>query len=105
MSIGPLGIVPSAAGTPLSQTKGAELDRTQGEVGAQGRQVYHDRKAEAASGIGEPDGENHEADQRAADGRRPWEDPPEPENKSGSTRSKQSKDPTQQSGNLLDLTG
>ena len=32
------------------------------------------RKAEAAAGVGEPDGEDHETAERDADGRRPWEE-------------------------------
>ena len=100
--IGPIG---TAAGTPLAQSKGAESDRAQEEVGAQGRQVYHERKAASAAGVGQPDGEDHETDQRRADGRRPWEDPPEPKKNAGPPNARQSKDPSQQSGNLLDLTG
>ena len=93
MSIGPLGITASAAGSPLAQTKGAEVERAQGEVGAQRRQVYHDSKAEAADGVGQPDGEDHEAAQRDADGRRPWEEPPEAAENAGSPGTRQSKDP------------
>jgi hypothetical protein len=103
MSIGPLGITASAAGTPHAQAKGTEVDRAREEVGAQLRIVYHDRKAEAADGVGEPDGEDHEADQRDGDGRRPWEDYPEPE--AASPDARKSKDASHQSGNLLDLTG
>ena len=105
MSIGPAGIAASAAGSPLAQTKGTEALRTQEEVGAQSRRVYHDEKAEAAAGVGEPDGEDHETAQRDGDGRRPWEDQPELEQNPGSPSTRQSKDPSQQSGNLLDLTG
>ena len=83
MNINPLAST-SAAGSPLAQTKGAALERAQEEVGAEQRRLYHDRKAEAAAGVGEPDGEDHQTAQRDADGRRPWEEPHE-------------------SGNLLDL--
>jgi hypothetical protein len=105
MSIGPLGTVVGAAGSPLAQMKGAETGRLQEEVGAQGRRVYHGRKAEAAENVGQPDGEDHETAQRDADGRRPWEDQPEPENDAHSPVARQSKDPSEQCGNLLDLTG
>ena len=105
MNIGPINIAASVAGTPLSQAKGAEVDRAQEEAGAHRRQVYHDRKAEAAAGVGEPDGEDHETEQRDGDGRRPWEDQPEPEAVPDSLNSRQSEDPLEQSGNLLDLTG
>jgi hypothetical protein len=104
MSIGPLGAA-SAAGSPLAQTKGAEVERAQQEVGAQRRRVYHGRQAEAAAGVGEPDGEDHETAERDADGRRPWEDQPEPPDNGAVPDTTQSKDPSQQSGNLLDLTG
>jgi hypothetical protein len=104
MSIGPLTPA-SAAGSPLAQTKGADVERAQEEVGARRRRVYHERKAEAAAGVGEPDGEDHEAAERDADGRRPWEDRPEAEPGDSPPIARQSKDPSQQSGNLLDMTG
>jgi hypothetical protein len=105
MSIGPVGIVASAAGSPLAQTKGAELDRAQEAVGATGRRVYHEKKAAAAGGVGEPDGEDHQPAERDGDGRRPWEDQPEANNITDTPRRRQSKDPSQQSGNMLDVTG
>lgn len=105
MSIGPLQITASAAGSPLAQTKGADAERAQKAVGAQRRQVYHEEQAEAAAGVGEPDGEDHDTHDRTADGRRPWEDHPEPERSAAKPSVRQSKDPSQQSGNLLDLTG
>jgi hypothetical protein len=104
MSIGPLGAMTSVAGTPLAQTAGSELERSHGEVGAQRRQVYYDGKAEAAAGVGQPDGEDHETDQRGADGRRPWEEPPT-SLADVLQNSPRSVDPSRQSGNLLDLDG
>jgi hypothetical protein len=105
MSIGPLGIAASTAGVPLAQTKGSAVDRAQEAVGAERRRVYHEQKAAAAAGVGEPDGDNHETTDRDADGRRPWEEPPEAEPQAAAPDTRQSKDPSQQSGNLLDLTG
>jgi len=105
MSIGPLDIAASVAGTPLSLKKGSAVERLQREVGAQQRKVYHNEKAEAASGVGEPDGENHETAERGSDGRRPLGNTPEREEIEVSRDAPQSKDPSQQSGNLLDLTG
>jgi hypothetical protein len=105
MSIGPLGAAAGTAGSPLAQMQGPDVERAQEEVGAQRRQVYHGRKAEAAAGVGEPDGEDHETHDRGADGRRPWEEQPEPEADAGPPDLRQSKDPSEQSGNLLDLTG
>ena len=110
MSVGPLGgLAGSAAGSPLSQTSGSEAQRAQQETGAQQRQVYTEKKAESAAGIGETDGEDHETAERDADGRRLLEEPPEPKEEASEDKpeheSRQSKDPTGKSGNLLDLTG
>ena len=93
------------AGTPLAQATGSEVERAHGEVGAQRRRVYHERKAEAAAGVGEPDGEDHETGERGADGRRPWEEQPVSEATDASQDTPRSVDPSRQSGNLLDLDG
>ena len=66
--------------------------------------MYYDEKATAADGVGEPDGEDHETAERDGDGRRDWEDQPEAGGQGRHARPRQSKDPTQQSGKLLDLT-
>ena len=112
MSVGPMGgVAGSVAGSPLAQTKGSEPERVQQDTVAQQRRVDSDQKAESAAGIGETDGEDHETAERDADGRRPWEPPPEPkdaepaEEQAGQTPPPQSKDATGQSGNLLDLSG
>ena len=104
MSIGPLGIAAGVVGTPLAQTAGSEVERAHGEVGAQRRQVYYEGKAEAAAGVGQPDGEDHETDERGPDGRRPWEDRRQPR-RDAPQDVPQSADPSRQSGNLLDLDG
>jgi hypothetical protein len=102
----PTGIIAGTAGSPLAQTKGSEPERTQQAVGAQRRRVYHQQKAAAAAGVGEPDGEDHETADRDADGRRPWEEPGEPKDEdAGSPDVRQGKDPSQQRGNVLDLSG
>ena len=106
MSIGPLGIPASVAGTPLAQAKGSEADRVRQEVGQQEGEIAQEEKAEAAAGVGEPDCEDHEATERDADGSRPWEeDLSEAEKKPGSGKKPQSKDPSRERGNLLDLSG
>ena len=111
MSLGPLGgIIASAAGSPLAQTKGSDVERAQQETGSQQRRVETDQKAENAAGIGEADGEDHEAADRDADGRRMWEPPPGNapdalEESSHPQEDRRSKDSSGQSGNLLDLTG
>ncbi|HUT12543.1 MAG TPA: hypothetical protein VMY42_18745 [Thermoguttaceae bacterium] len=109
MSIGPLaGIIGSAAGSPLAQTQGSEPERAQQDAAVQQRRTDSDKKAEAAAGIGEANGEDHEAEDRDADGRRLWEPSSEgnaetPKGAAGPSR--QSKDATGESGNLLDLSG
>ena len=101
MSVGPLT---SAAGLPFAQTKGAEVDRSHHDIVAQHRQVHHAQKAEAAAGIGQPDGEDHETADRDADGRLPWE-PTEQEAADETLPPRQTKDATGQSGGLLDVSG
>jgi hypothetical protein len=105
MSIGPLGNVTTVAGIQLAQTTGSELDRVHREVGAQRHKVYHERKAEAATGVGEADGENHEITDRDGDGRRSWEDRPDTGTTNATRAVPRSVDPSHQSGNLLDLNG
>ncbi|TWT41591.1 hypothetical protein [Botrimarina hoheduenensis] len=81
MSIGPLGgILGSAAGTPLSQTKGAAAERAGRDAAAQERGVELDLKAEKAAGIGQTEGDQQSSD-RDADGRRLWEHPPQGKHK------------------------
>ena len=111
MSVGPLGgLAASAAGSPLAQTHGSEVDRARHDAAAQQRKVHSDQKAEDAAGIGETDGEDHEAEDRDADGRRLWEETPKPHEDqadtptSASARSR-AKDPSGASGSLLDLSG
>ena len=112
MSMGPVfGIVASAAGTPLSQTAGAEVERTQRDVASFQRQVDGDERTEQAAGIGQTDADQ-ETTERDADGRRLWESQEKNERGKGDapaddeqSLSKQSKDPTGQSGTKLDLTG
>ncbi len=83
------------------------MERASQDIGAQHRNVVYEQKAEAAAGIGETDGEDHQTDERDADGRRPWEFPPKKQNpgEDPSKRPPQSRDATGTSGNLLDLTG
>ena len=107
MSVGPLGgIAGSAAGSPLAQTKGPEMERLQQDAGSQEARVQNQSKAEAASGIGEADGQDHETADRDADGRSPWKIPARKAGDPGPAADEaQSKDPTGESGNLLDLSG
>ena len=76
MSIGPLvGVYASAAGSPLAQITGSDVERTRQEVVNRERQAATDEQADRAAGIAEPDGEDLETNDRDADGRRPWEIP------------------------------
>ena len=110
MTMVPLGgILTSAAGTALSQTAGSETERAQKDALTQRRGVDADQHAERSAGIGQTE-QDHETSERDADGRRLWEGPVDPK-KSQKTaaeveaESRQSKDPTGQSGTKLDLTG
>jgi hypothetical protein len=108
MSVGPLsGVIASAAGVPLAQSKGSDVERVSQEVGAQHRSITNERKAEAAAGIGEADGENHQTGERDADGRRPWEFPAAKQNpaEDASKNPPLSRDPSGDSGNAIDLSG
>lgn len=107
MSVGPLGFIGSIAGTPLSQAKGAETERTQ-EATNQQRQVRTDDKAEQAAGIGQTD-QDSEASDRDADGRRLWEAPAKQdetdESEPTERQAPRTKDVHGQAGNHLDLLG
>jgi hypothetical protein len=110
MSIGPTGgIAAGAAGAPLAQTSGSEVERAQQDAAGQKRQIQMDQKAENAAGIGETNGEDHETEERDADGRRLWEQSAEteqtPESPQADADARQSKDASGQRGNLLDLSG
>lgn len=114
MSLGPLGgVAASAAGSPVAQTKGSDVERAEHDAANSARRAQADEKAESAAGIGEADGEDHEPAERDADGRRPWEAPPEAQaaeepDKADEARSDdptRSKDASGQCGNLLDLSG
>ena len=109
MSIGSMGSVAgSAAGSPLSQAAGSEVERARQDAAALERRVHVNEKAADAAGVGQTDGEDHEAEERDADGRRLWEEPPKADgtdlDESGADARK-SKDASGQRGNLLDLSG
>jgi hypothetical protein len=110
MSMVPLsGMLSSAAGASLSQTAGSETERAQKESLAQQRLLEANQHAEQTAGIGQTE-QDQESSERDADGRRLWEGPVEPKKTQKATadveaESRQSKDPTGQSGTQLDLTG
>ncbi len=110
MSMGPIGgVVGSAAGAPLSQTKGAEAERSQRDAATQATTREADKKAEQSSGVGQTQ-EDQGASDRDADGRRLWEAPPDPatdqeEASTDPSQNSKAKDPTGASGGQLDLMG
>lgn len=108
MSIGPSGIVPSAAGTPLAQTRGAETSAK--EAADRGPAAG---QADRADGVDQTAGEPQTGD-RDADGRRLWEKPPEKKDgeksadgdaKATGRQPPLSRDATGTRGNQLDLLG
>lgn len=107
MSIGPTNpVIAGLAGTPLAQTKGSDVDRNQQAAGSQQTRAFSAQKAESAAGIGETDGQDHEAAERDADGRLPWRSPKQPPSDTpGKPSCSPSKDASGESGSLLDLSG
>lgn len=109
MSMGPLGSVGAgAAGSPLAQVRAGDAERAK-ETADRDRSRAVDLKAEQSAGVGRTDGEDHEAAERDADGRRPWEESPgSKESVHESDEASQTvlpPDPAGQSGNLLDVSG
>ena len=100
------GVVSSAAGAPLSQTKGSESERTQKDAAATQREALSEKKAADSAGIGQTE-QDQGTSERDADGRRFWE-ANSAQSKPGDEEQrepKQAKDPDGKSGNSLDLTG
>jgi hypothetical protein len=111
MSIGSLGFAGIGAATPLPQSKGADSDRTAQETTNQQTAHQSDLQAEQAEGVEQTDGNNHETEDRDADGRRPWELPAKKKSQTttepapAEDTTPHSRDATGQCGNSLDLTG
>jgi hypothetical protein len=96
----------SAAGTPLSQTAGSEVERSQREGAAHQRTADAQAKSERAAGIGETESEQ-QTSERDADGRRLWEAPDTKESaeEQPGEHPRQAKDTSGTCGATLDLTG
>ena len=109
MSVGPFGgVTGAAAGTPLSQSSGSDVDRTRQDAVSQQRKAQAAEKADDAAGIAKTDGEDKESHDRDADGRRLWEKQPEGEEPAAEDEPespRKSRDATGMSGNQLDLSG
>ena|SRR5436190_16055443 len=109
MSIGSFGFAGIGPGAILAQPA-ADTDRAGHDSGAQQSQLHSDLKAEQVAGIGQTDGEDHETEDRDADGRRPWELPPKKKPAEDAVAAPadlplHSKDASGERGNSLDLTG
>jgi hypothetical protein len=109
MSVGSLSFVSVGAGTPLAQSKGSDSDRIEHETSAAQNKFHSDLKAEEAAGIGQTDGEDHETEDRDADGRRLWEVSPKAPEATDEGPAEDPpphvRDPHGELGNSLDLTG
>ena len=111
MSIGPLGHIAAAAGSPLAQQKGTDAQRVAQDQAAQSRETASSRQAAKAEGIGETE-QDHQATDRDADGRRAWErtdeSPPsaeQPVDESPPPADGLSRDATGDRGTQLDISG
>ncbi|MCA9247524.1 MAG: hypothetical protein KDA42_10425 [Planctomycetales bacterium] len=112
MSVGPSsGILGSAAGAPLAQTKGNETTRASQQGSAQQRQLQNEKAADDAAGVGQTQ-EDQGASERDADGRRLWERAPErhdaethPEETESAHEPPKVSDPKGEAGGQLDLSG
>lgn len=99
------GIIGSAAGAPLSQTKGSEIEKNQKDANAAQRQEKNDKKASDAAGVGQTEEDQGSTD-RDADGRRFWERSARTEQDAEQQEQpRQVKDPQGNRGSSLDLTG
>jgi hypothetical protein len=107
MSMAPLGgLLGSAAGAPLSQTKGSEVERGTREAAVAARAVETAERADRAGGIGQTE-QDQQSEERDADGRRPWETPAtaRPDVPTETLEPTRSKDVTGMAGTQLDLVG
>lgn len=109
MSVGPTGMAGSAAGSPLAQRSGSDVNRAQQETADQTRQSQAAEKAEKAAGVGETE-QDEQASDRDADGRRLWEEtaeeqPHEQDDASDDASGQAGRDPTGRIGGTLDLNG
>lgn len=109
MSMGPMsGILASAAGSSLAK-RTSDSDRIQQQNAAQQGSARAEQLASEAAGVGQTDGEDHDTQDRDADGRRLWELPPTPQENSEEEEKRDENppppDPNQRCGTILDLSG
>jgi hypothetical protein len=98
-------IAAGVSGLPLAQAKGPEMERAEQELAVRLREAHYERRAASAAGVGRPDGEEHQSDDRDADGRQPWDGETDSQYKPPARRPRSSKDPSGQSVGMLDVTG
>jgi|GEM_PF-760341 len=72
MSVGSLGVIGGVAAVPQTQRQAAN-ERTAGDAARNEGEVRNDIAAELAAGIGQTDGEEHQTNERDADGRMAWD--------------------------------
>jgi hypothetical protein len=105
-------MIGSAAGAPVAQSQGTDVPRAQQDAAGQARETQMNQKAEQASGVGQTE-QHEQANDRDADGRRPWEigprRPAAEESLAAELPAAESpggaKDPTGLAGRHLDLQG
>ena len=109
MSMGPMGMIGSIAGVPLTQAKG-DADRKSSESTTQNN--VSQGQTENAAGVGEAE-QQSESSERDADGRRLWEgdqdgtagDESQEDTQQDQVPPTKSKDPTGNRGSQLDISG
>jgi len=105
MSVGPLsGIITSAAGSSMALNS-ADVEQVRHQVAVHHRQVTSGEQAARAAGIAEPDGQDLETHDRDADGRRPWETPPQSSRLESSALDPPSQDDSDDRGQTVDMFG
>ncbi len=110
MSTGPTsGVIASAAGTQFAQSSSTnDVERNSQDAASRNRQTKMLQEAEKAAGIGETT-EEHQAEERDADGRRIWERSAQEETEQDQQQDPEvetkSIDPDGLSGNEIDLSG
>ena len=110
MSIGPMGMIGSAAGSQLAQTSGSDVEKRADDAAKQSADTKASRKTEQAA-VGEAEQDQGTGD-RDADGRKIWEkqqksteENTEAPAEQSNQENLQSKDASGLRGNQLDLSG
>jgi hypothetical protein len=99
------GVLASAAGSPLAQTQGSEVDRARRASDTRRAETLNERHADAAAGIAASDSEEKSPGERGSDGGRIWVVPARDDKCKRSAGDPQSPRDSlrEQSGNEIDL--